>query len=300
MSNPTAGTRQESSALPAAGRVIRPADGVLLEQCHFSLEDVGALAQALIDRSEERLEKLRAASAEIEERLRRHAADERRRIEQVIEAARQRAREEMRDVVEQAGRLRDEARTKGQAEGLARGREEGHAEGFEVGLAEGRAKGERETRAALREMLEAEVATAREIILRVSSALDQGWKRLVHDARADLLALAIGAAEKLIRREVRDVPDIVRGSLNAAIDRVADRRRMSIEIHPADLEVVSSWLDDLKRRLEETSGIRIVEREDICRGGCVIRSGAATIDLTIETQLEILARRLAEEESVPA
>lgn len=281
-----------------AGRVIRPSDGVLLDDRHFKLEDVGQLARALIEHSEGRLDQLRSAAEEVESRIRAKAEESRQRIERALDMSRKLVDERQRESKEKAEILEKESREKGYEEGRAEGRDEGYRAGFEEGLekglAEGRTKGEAEIRDQLAEKMAADVDGLAGMAQSLVEELESRTGELLRDARDDLVRLSISIAERIIRREIREVPDVIQGVVAAGVEKVADRRQLTIEVHPADRAATEAYLEELSRVLGETSVLQLTECEELSRGGCRVRSGATTVDLSIETQLEILERRLVQ------
>ncbi|HEX5145386.1 MAG TPA: FliH/SctL family protein [Conexibacter sp.] len=157
----------------------------------------------------------------------------------------------------------------------AHARAQGHAEGLEAGLAEGRAQ----LAAALGAL---ETAHAEVIALREATA------ELVE---RDAVELAVLLAEKIVAGTLATEPervlDVVRGSLR----RLSERRRVTVLVHPDDLELVR---DASRAFASELGGIEHCEvqaERRLTRGGAIVRTDEGQIDASVETQL-LRAREL--------
>jgi len=275
---------------PPASRVIRPRPGGAAIDHRFRLEDVPALTDALVRASEGRLERLRGAATEVETRLRRQVEESRRRIATAIELAErridERALETARRAAEAIEKAHREGREHGEREGLAAGREEGLARG----ISEGREQALAETRERLGTLLPA--------LDSLVTGLARERRELRESAHRDLLDLALEIARRIVRREVEKPPAVVVELLRSAIERIDAKRGLVVEIHPADRAAAEECLSGLLGGLAVEGAITIVERPEISRGGCLVRTDCGCVDETIETQFELIGERLHGREEV--
>lgn len=302
MSSSTPFFQDISGAVAPGGRVLRPAEGAdvtYVEDRHFRLEDVDRLVVELSRRSQGRLNALRKAGVELEQKLRQKTEESRARIHEAMALAKRSIEEQVRVTAEKAEQvLADRHRegfVRGEEDGFRKGYEEGLAKGLEAGRREGLEQGRVEAKAELRETLEHEVQPATECIREICRELTDHWEQLARSARGELLELALAVARAVIRREVGvDSRSAVESCLTAAAAQVVADSRLTIEIHPSDREAIEAHLADTSGSLANCPAFVIVERNDLSRGGCRLVTNTSSVDRTIETQLEVLESRVRE------
>jgi flagellar assembly protein FliH len=162
------------------------------------------------------------------------------------------------DATEEADRIRELARGEGYAEGLAQGREDGLAEA-------------RSAVHALHEAI-AEAHTLRE--------------RIVAETERDAVALALALAAKILAGALEVQPERVLDTVRGALRRVADRRRVTVLVDPADLQVVSGAIAELESQVGGIERFEVQADRRVGRGGAIVRTVESEVDATVQTQLE--------------
>lgn len=187
------------------------------------------------------------------------------------------ARQERQRLIESAS---GEGYAKGHAEGLARGREEGLAAGKAEALTE------------YRERL---------------GAIEAGWGealsvfvgergRLLAEARADVVRLAVLLAERLTKRRLELDPGLVVDQVESVLRLVARPTRLVIRLHPLDLPLVREAMPGLLSRLPMAEHVELVTDAALERGSCVATTaGGGMIEAAIGSQLERIAAELLPE-----
>ncbi len=187
-------------------------------------------------------------------------------------------------IVEEAVRERERLLHGAREEGFAAGKKEGIEKGLEEGRKEGHA--------------EALKASSRNL-----NALTEGWarglgdleesrERIMHEARADLLRLAVAIAERVTKRVVECHPEATRDQLEAALALTMNPTRLVVEVCARDMPATTEALPALVERLKAGAHARIQENETLSPGSVVVRTENGTVDATIETQLQRLAEML--------
>ena len=158
--------------------------------------------------------------------------------------------------------------------------EESRREGHAQGLAEGRDAG-------------------REDFLKASSALLQGlelFNRLgddiVRENEEHLAAVAVAAAERVIHREVRTDPAIVRDVVRAALRAAAELDDVTVALHADDLELVRAEAENLVAVFDHLRKISFIAEPGIERGGCVLHTPCGVVDGRIPMQFEAVVEAL--------
>ncbi|HMJ03414.1 MAG TPA: FliH/SctL family protein [Conexibacter sp.] len=151
----------------------------------------------------------------------------------------------------------------------AAARAEGHADGLEAGLAEGRAQV-----AAALATLETAVAAVREVRDATAEAVER-----------DAVELALAVAEKVVAGTLAVEPERVLDVVRGALRRLAERRRVTILVHPDDLELVRAASGGFAAELGGIEHCEVQSERRLTRGGAVARTDEGQIDASVETQL---------------
>ncbi len=167
----------------------------------------------------------------------------------------------------------------------------GHAEGLRKGLSEGTAGGRDEGRTqALAEHRDA-LAGITSAFTKLLADREEMRALLLQDTRQEVLAFAIALAEKIVRRRIESDPATVLEEVGAALALVTRSARLAISIHPEDRAIVEQALPSLVAQ-HHAGEVRLIERPDLARGGCVLSTAAGQIDASIECQLRRIAEML--------
>ena len=104
---------------------------------------------------------------------------------------------------------------------------------------------------------------------------------------ADACRFALAAAERVVAGTIAAQPervlDVVRGGLRAMVDR----ERVTIQLNPADLELVREALTELAA-IGGTEHIDVQEERRVGRGSAVLRTSVGEIDARVEAKFERL------------
>ncbi len=116
--------------------------------------------------------------------------------------------------------------------------------------------------------------------------------RLLRDADREVAGLAIAVARKVLGREIAERGAVVALAANALAE-ARSRRQVAVRVSPADAAELREAHGALAAVLVNA---RLELREDatLDRGSVVVETEAGRIDAGIETQLDALARALAE------
>ncbi len=160
-------------------------------------------------------------------------------------------------------------------------REAAWQEGFHDGQTTGRTAME----LTLRDEWEAEKRALRAQIQKIVADIGAARQALWEGQEAEMVAFVLTVARQVIKTEVTQNPEVIRAVIQNALRRVTDKEQVRIRVSVGDAPAVRAMRDEL---LAMTDGLRQLEIMDDRRvgdGGCVIETGAGTIDAKIETQL---------------
>lgn len=151
----------------------------------------------------------------------------------------------------------------------ATARAEGHADGLEAGLAEGRAQ----------------VADALAALQAAAAELGAVRDATAEAVERDAVELAVQLAEKIVAGTLEVDPELVLDVVRGALRRLAERRRVTVLVHPDDLELVRSAADAFAGELGGIEHCDVQAERRLARGGAVVRTDEGQIDASVETQL---------------
>jgi flagellar biosynthesis/type III secretory pathway protein FliH len=119
--------------------------------------------------------------------------------------------------------------------------------------------------------------------------------QLASEMEEAAVSLALQIADKALTAAITAHPervvDVVRGALRCLVER----ERVTILVHPGDMELVREATDGLVGQLGGIEHIDVQEERRMGRGGAIVRSTAGEIDARVETKLE-RAREILQEE----
>jgi flagellar assembly protein FliH len=145
-----------------------------------------------------------------------------------------------------------------------------HAEGYEAGRAE--------ALAALSPALEAlqiAVVAAREERIAAADQLE------VHSVE-----LALFLAEKIVAGALAFDPSRVVEAVRGALRGIVERERVTVLVHPEDLELVREAMDEMRATLGGIEHCEVQAERRVGRGGAIVRTQDGDVDARVETKLQ--------------
>lgn len=162
-----------------------------------------------------------------------------------------------------------------------KGFELGHDEGVKAGREEGFNKMKTEAQP-LFNTLQGAIQKSAKLETEVRSMAEQ-----------QLVRLALGIAEKIIKREVEAASPVVE-NLREAVKRAVDLNRLDIRVHPEDLELVQRYRPSLLAEVEGIKAVHIQADSALMPGGCIVETNFGDIDARIERQLTEIEKEIQE------
>ena len=140
-------------------------------------------------------------------------------------------------------------------------------------------------------MQEAKAQAQTEISDKIKEALEtlnqavKARKKIIKDAEAEILRLALKAAEQIIRSEVSLHRDVCLNIVSEAINRVSDREQVIVRVNREDAEYIKKHKDRISGIVDGIRSFSILEDNQIEPGGCIIETNLGYIDARINTKL---------------
>ena len=154
---------------------------------------------------------------------------------------------------------------------------------YERGLADGGRTARDEHERALRALRESAVTLTR--------ALRQARAAWLDELEANLHALAVTTARRIIDREVTTAPEIVAQLVRQAMALVDVPDAVTVRVNPAEVAAVEA----LRHGPDDGGGLpsfTLVGDASITRGGCVVETPGRLVDGRVEPALQTLYDRL--------
>jgi flagellar assembly protein FliH len=142
---------------------------------------------------------------------------------------------------------------------------------------------------------EAEVEGAAQALAKSVEALDAFRTALRRRCEEELLDLAVGVAEKVLRAELRERPEAWLDMIRDGVRHAVDREQVRVRVPAALAAFLRDRLPALRARLEDVKELEVVEDPALDAGGCVVETRFGELDLGIAAQVEQLRRGLGEE-----
>jgi flagellar assembly protein FliH len=167
---------------------------------------------------------------------------------------------------------------------LEQAQQEGYDAGFAQGIAEGRAE--------LAGAVAALQAAAAELTARRDALCD-----VVEPAA---ISLALAGAEQIVGAALEIRPELVLETTRGALRRLVDRDRVTILVHPDDLERTRTQAADLAEELGGIGVLDVQAERRIAPGGVIVQTPEGDVDARLDTRLARLGEVVREALTTPA
>ncbi|MGP4106982.1 flagellar assembly protein FliH [Virgibacillus sp. L01] len=161
---------------------------------------------------------------------------------------------------------------------IKQAQDEGFKEGFELGQQEGQDQ--------YKELL----SNANEII----DSATKDYHSTIEQSDETIVELAVHAAEKIIKKELKESPESFLSIVNAAIKEIKDQSELSIYLHPSNYEMVMKQKDEIVQLVDKDLNVSIYINENLKENSCLIEHPFGRIDASIDVQLQELREVLHE------
>jgi flagellar assembly protein FliH len=123
-------------------------------------------------------------------------------------------------------------------------------------------------------------------------ALERSRSELCERLEAEMLALTVRIAEKVIHREIQADRSALLSVLSAALKEVKDDERIVVRVSPADLMALQEILPELRQQLGVLGKLSLEEDPEVSSGGCMIETDRCEVDARIEKTLQKIEEAL--------
>ncbi|MEO8498207.1 MAG: FliH/SctL family protein, partial [Planctomycetota bacterium] len=153
--------------------------------------------------------------------------------------------------------------------------------------------------AALKEAQQSLGATLDHQLTTLLPALQQAVQDIRHSKATWLthwesqsIALATAIAERVIRREVANTPEITIDLVREALELAMGAGKITIQLSPQDYDALRDRAEGVAKQLGKLGATTIVADPSVSPGGCRVVTEFGVIDETLEAQLARIAEEL--------
>jgi flagellar assembly protein FliH len=103
---------------------------------------------------------------------------------------------------------------------------------------------------------------------------------------AHAVDLALFLAEKVLGGALAVEPERVVEAVRGALRGIVERERVTVLVHPDDLELVRDAMDDVRASLGGIEHCEVQAERRVSRGGAVVRTPDGDVDARVEIKLQ--------------
>ncbi len=212
-------------------------------------------------------------------------ADVQREANEVVNAARREAEAIRREARAEAERLFEQRRA------------EGHKQGFEEGRKAGLVSLDAETKAAAARKADENMQSLVNALSEMLGQFDQQKRRLIAAAETGVIRLAYEVAQRICKSLGPLAAEAARANMRAVLELTRHEQDVRLHVNPQDQAGLREYATAIIDRIEGLEHVELVPDESLRRGGCVLRGRTATVDASIDVQLQRVAEAILGRES---
>jgi flagellar assembly protein FliH len=103
---------------------------------------------------------------------------------------------------------------------------------------------------------------------------------------AHAVDLALFLAERVLGGALAVQPELVVEAVRGALRGIVERERVTVLVHPEDLDVVREAMDELRVTLGGIEYCEVQAERRVTRGGAVVRTPDGDVDARVDTKLQ--------------
>ncbi|MDY0405887.1 flagellar assembly protein FliH [Virgibacillus sp. 179-BFC.A HS] len=161
---------------------------------------------------------------------------------------------------------------------MEQAQKEGYAKGFQSGEQKGK-------------------QTYDDVIQKINAMAELAKKdyyATIAQSKDAILDIAIASANKILRQQLPDHPELFQRVVNDCISEINDVSDVTIYVHPNQYEIVIQQKHELQQLLQEDARLLVKVKNTLPEFGCVIDCPSGQIDASVDTQLDQIRNALGE------
>ena len=127
---------------------------------------------------------------------------------------------------------------------------------------------------------------ALEALAQAAEAVQADQHARAERLEAHAVDLALFLAEKVVGGAIAVEPERVVEAVRGALRGIVERERVTVLVHPEDLELVREAMDGVRASLGGIEHCEVQAERRVSRGGAVVRTPDGDVDARVETKLQ--------------
>ncbi|MFH0802780.1 MAG: FliH/SctL family protein [bacterium] len=124
----------------------------------------------------------------------------------------------------------------------------------------------------------------------IITSFEEEKERFFREAEKEVVSLALHVSKKILHQEPALNPEIVVPMVRAGLERLASGESVEIRVNPEDYALLRISCKDLLEREQDSGNVKIIEDPKVSRGGCVLKTASVEMDMRLESQLDEIGR----------
>ncbi len=179
----------------------------------------------------------------------------------------------------------EEGYAEGKAQGYQEGFDEGKTSGHEQGMCDGLVEGREQGLAQGQDLITAEVQAWEQLQSQLHAPLQAVDEQVEHE----LIRVATGLAEELIKTQITLNPEVILQTLKLGIDALpVSEQKISITINPADLTIIKAHYPPEECEKRHWS---FIAEPTMKQGDLQINTDASSVEIVMEQRIKQMMRR---------
>ena len=137
-----------------------------------------------------------------------------------------------------------------------------------------------------REEALAALAPALEALAQAAEAVQSDQIARSERLEAHAVDLGLFLAERVVGGAVAVKPELVLEAVRGALRGIVERERVTVLVHPADLEMVRDAMDGVRASLGGIEHCEVQAERRVSRGGAIVRTPDGDVDARVEIKLQ--------------
>jgi flagellar assembly protein FliH len=165
-------------------------------------------------------------------------------------------------------------------------KQEGTREGFDHGHAEGIKHGQEAGRQQAFDQHAAELTSLAQTLTTAAAEFDAARRAVEADALPEIVALAVGVARRVTKRQGLIDPGVLEANLADAMNLAVGASDLRVAVLPAQRAFLESVLPRLKVQWPDLKHVELVDDPTLSPGGCRVFTRHGSIDAELDAQLD--------------
>ena len=119
-------------------------------------------------------------------------------------------------------------------------------------------------------------------------------EEILKDTEQQIVDLVILMTRKVVKIIAETQKTTIMSNVLAALKKVRARGTVTIRVNVEDLKLTSANTDEFIKRIENVTGINVIEDSSVDKGGCIVETDFGAIDARIASQLGELESKILE------